>query len=73
LDPAIKEATMFGDGSAESADREKDTSPERGTPPVEGTDQEKGQTQHPAPEEDVGAPSHEEIEEREEEAHEEKD
>jgi hypothetical protein len=40
---------------------------------LEGTDQEEGQTQHPAPEHDVGAPPHEEIEREEEKAHEEKD
>jgi hypothetical protein len=37
----------------------RDESPESGTPEVADTEQEEGQTQHPAPEEDVGAAPHE--------------
>ena len=64
---------MF-ESDAEKMNREEDeTSPESATPKIEGADQKEGQTQHPAPEDDVGVPPQEEIAEREEEAHEEKD
>jgi hypothetical protein len=36
---------------------------ERATPPIGDEDQEPGQTSHPAPEEDVGVPPDEEMEE----------
>jgi hypothetical protein len=47
----------------ESNDRETD--PARGTPPIGDDEVEKEQTQHPAPEEDVGAPSDEDLNEEE--------
>lgn len=44
----------------EEADRTPDTSPAQGTPPI-GDDAEKGQTQTPAPQDDVGVPDDEEM------------
>jgi hypothetical protein len=48
-----------------------ESDPARATPPI-GEDAEKEQTQHPAPDDDVGVPSDEKIAEEEEEASEER-
>ena len=48
-------------------ERGEESDPARATPPI-GEDAENEQTQHPAPEDDVGVPSDEEIPQEEEEA-----
>ena len=48
-------------------ERGEESDPARVTPPI-GEDAENEQTQHPAPEDDVGVPSDEEIAEEDEEA-----
>jgi hypothetical protein len=51
-------------------ERGNESDPARATPPI-GEDAEKEQTQHPAPDDDVGVPSDEKIAEEEEKASEE--
>lgn len=55
---------------SDDAERGQESDPERATPTI-GEDAEKEQTQHPAPDDDVGVPPDEEIAEEERETSEE--
>ena len=52
---------------SDEPERGQGSDPARATPPI-GDDAEKEQTQHPAPDDDVGVPSDEKIAEEEREA-----
>jgi hypothetical protein len=52
---------------SDESERGQESDPARATPPI-GEDAEKEQTQHPAPDDDVGVPSDEQIAKEEREA-----